>query len=435
MSASKVSRSRQNRTQQAFFWGALMGAACGGIIGATVGQGLPFALIFAVYMSLAEGYTDWTRQPGRMKPFLHRLIGTTIFAGAIGVLLSAILPVWLIAILFGILAGFMGLGVRQMIIGIVLGCGVALLSVTIFADLHPAIAVGAINLIYRIILAVVYPHRQVLTISGEHIPPEDARYVVPYEAHTKQIGTDFVKTLAEEISGVYERNRLDIGIVDNMETLRGATFDPALVNPLIREFYEHTSRFKLSIIPEWNPLIKPFYRIFRATIAQPISQANIPLNQEETQLGMVSYIDAVDVAGELPDYVKTIRGWIRAYESTGEAIYVGIYTVVRHDDAGYVSVGFPLPEANWTVTLLPHNQGDNFLLKTENLTTPFSGHYLSDIDNDTGALTIVKLPMMQEEIDVFIKDGELKTDHRFYFGELLFLTLHYHIERKESGSA
>jgi hypothetical protein len=32
---------------------------------------------------------------------------------------------------------------------------------------------------------------------------------------------------------------------------------------------------------------------------------------------------------------------------------VGIYTTYGHHDHGYVSVGFPLPQASFTATLLP----------------------------------------------------------------------------------
>ena len=48
-----------------------------------------------------------------------------------------------------------------------------------------------------------------------------------------------------------------------------------------------------------------------------------------------------------------MRGWIRSRADTGEPIYVGIYTTYRHEGRGYVSVGFPLPQASFTATLLP----------------------------------------------------------------------------------
>jgi hypothetical protein len=75
---------------------------------------------------------------------------------------------------------------------------------------------------------------------------------------------------------------------------------------------------------------------------------------EEAQSGVVSYVDTIEYGSS--EDIKTLRGWTRAFEATGEAIYVGIYTVVRHDEVGYVSVGFPLPESNFTATLMPYNQ-------------------------------------------------------------------------------
>jgi hypothetical protein len=276
------------------------------------------------------------------------------------------------------------------------------------------------------------------------------KYVVPFEAHTKYIGSDYAATLARESDGTFKRNIEDIGIVESLDALRGPTFDPNRVDPLIREFYEHTSRFKLTIIPEWNPFIRPFFWAFKTFVAQKIGQANIPFNIKDAQRGMVSFIDTIEYqAAEGADTAETSNGpdqtlrvWIRAYQDSGEAIYVGIYTIVRHEDTGFVSVGFPLPEANFTATLLPfNNRGDGLLLSTRQ-TSPesgkapgsigarFPGHYLSDIDENDGSLTTLELTTMDEEIDVFVEDGQLRTEHRFFFSGSRFLTLHYTIERQ-----
>jgi hypothetical protein len=159
---------------------------------------------------------------------------------------------------------------------------------------------------------------------------------------------------------------------------------------------------------------------------------------------MVSYIDTIEYEGNSfpsPKHISTLRGWIRAYEDSGEAIYVGIYTVVRHEDVGYVSVGFPLPEANFTATLLPYNlENGNFILKTRdtgpNASGPtFSGHYLTYIEHEDEALTILKMPTMDEEIEVYIQDGQLRTDHRFYLGGSRFLTLYYSMARVAEDDA
>jgi hypothetical protein len=60
----------------------------------------------------------------------------------------------------------------------------------------------------------------------------------------------------------------------------------------------------------------------------------------------------------------------------------------------------------------------------------FPGHYLSDIDENDGSLTTLELTTMDEEIDVFVENGQLRTEHRFFFSGSRFLTLHYTIERQ-----
>ena len=94
-----------------------------------------------------------------------------------------------------------------------------------------------------------------------------------------------------------------------------------------------------------------------------------------------------------------------------------------------MSVGFPIPSANFTATLLPRNAGEHDLLLTSRTNLAFPGHYLSFVDSDRDALTVVKLLAFEEEISVFVTGGELRTDHSFSLAGVRFLTLHYEIER------
>jgi hypothetical protein len=264
-------------------------------------------------------------------------------------------------------------------------------------------------------------------LMAERVHPEQLPYVVPFEAHSRYIGTGYFETLARDEGGVFKRNPPGIGIVASLDAFQGPEFDPAQVHPLIREFYEHTSRFLLDITPIWNPWYQPLFYLFKRFIAQPIGQANLPFNQQEAQRGVVSYIDTIDF--DRAD-VGTIRGWVRAFEETGEAIYVGVYTTFRHAGVGYVSVGFPLPESNFTATLVPAQfKGDGLLLRTRQAGLPYPGHYLSARE-EGNQLTVLKLPTLDEAIEVFVEAGQLRTEHRFYLAGLNFLTLSYQIHRK-----
>lgn len=425
-----------NKALMAGISGAILGGISGALVGASFNESrgaLVGGLLGAVYMGLAEGITDARRHPGELKPLWHRLIGTTIVGAAFGALLGFVIgsPI-VVGVIVGLVSGLINLSPRKILLGLAVGLLVGVIAQIMDPEFNAAVVGGSVVIIYRVLLLVFFKDTGAIQLAGEHIAAEDARFVVPYDAHTKHIGAEYMEMLARESDGTFKRNKPGIGIVESMDALRGPTFDPALVDPLIREFYEHTSRFKLSIEPAWNPFVKPLFWIFKTFIASRIGQANLPFNTEEAHRGMVSYIDSIDYQieeGET-DCIITLRGWIRAYEDSGEAIYVGVYTVVRNEDAGYVSVGFPLPEANFTATLLPFNGvGGNFLLKTHGTGTRFTGHYLSDVEEEN-TLTILKLPTIGEEIDVYVKDGELRTDHRFYFGESRFLTLYYRMERK-----
>jgi len=262
---------------------------------------------------------------------------------------------------------------------------------------------------------------------AEEVPAAELRYVVPFEARSRYVGADYVQQLAKLRGGTFRRNPPDVGILASLANLNGPTFDARRVDPVIREFYEHTSRFKLSIIPVWRPWMKPGYELFKRLVAEPLGQAAIPSNIEEAQRGMVSTIDTIDLNG---DEEIDIRGWIRTFADSGKPIYVGIYTTFRHEDRGYVSVGFPIPNANFTATLEPRHAGERDFLLTSRTELAFPGHYLSSVNSERDALTVLKLLSFHEEIYVFVVDGELKTEHSFYLAGQRFLTLHYEIERQ-----
>jgi len=443
--SAQVGRRKPSNPLAAGITGAFIGGASGALIGYSFAGSdgtLIGAILGGLYFGLVEAITDVRRKPAGLKPLWHRLIGSTIVGAAGAVILSFVIEnVLLLSLAMGLLVGLAGLGPRKLLLGLAVGFGFGLLVGLLSIDPNAAIVGGSVTLLYRLLLLLFFRKSAPLQFTGEHVPAEEARYVVPFEARTKYIGAEYMANLARDSDGSFKRNKPDIGIVESFDSLRGPTFDPVQVAPLIREFYEHTSRFKLSIEPKWNPLIKPFFWFFKNFIAQQIGQANLPFNMEEAHRGMVSYIDTIEYgstsksdrrADEVTaDHIETLRGWIRAYEDSGEAIYVGIYTVVRYDGLGYVSVGFPLPEANFTATLKPfNNRGDGLLLKTYDTGSDFTGHYLTDIDNEDGSLTILKLPTMGEEIDVYVQNGQLRTDHRFYFGQNRFLTLYYSMERK-----
>jgi hypothetical protein len=168
--------------------------------------------------------------------------------------------------------------------------------------------------------------------------------------------------------------------------------------------------------------VQPLYWLFKQLIAARIGQANLPFTQAEAQRGVVSVIDTL-TSHEKP--ATTLRVWIRSYAATEQPLYVGVYTTYRHGDAGFVSVGFPLPSGNFTATLTPANGPDGALyLRSRDDASSHPGHYLSALEPDD-RLTVVKVPALDEEIYVFDDAGTLRTEHRFFVWGQTFLSLNY----------
>ena len=428
-------RSRTGRVLDAVIWGAALGAAAGAVLGDAIdGLGATLgALIGVALYAPAEAITSIRRGAAEVKPLWYRILSSALLMAVFGWLLGLIYdePLF-IAMASGALIGVLGLRPGKALLGLLVGAVLGALFQALDGGLEPALVAAAVTLTYRVVAAIAYRGRELVRVMAEEVPASELRYVVPFEARSRYVGGDYVEQLARARGGTFRRNPPDVGILASLDNLQGPTFDPGRVHPLIREFYEHTSRFRLSIIPEWRRWMKPGYELFKLVVAEPLGQAAIPSNIAEAQRGMVSTIDTITLEGN--DEID-IRGWIRTYADSGKPIYVGIYTSFRHDDRGYVSVGFPIPGSNFTATLLPHNAGEHDFVLSSRSELPFPGHYLSSVDSERDALTVLKLLYFQEQIFVYVADGELKTDHSFYLAGQRFLTLHYEIERLAKAAA
>ena len=295
------------------------------------------------------------------------------------------------------------------------------------APASAATAAAAAMIGYRVVSALVFRDPQVSLLASQ-VPAANVPFVVPLASRTRYVGTGYVKDLAEVLGGVYTADVADIGIVASLDELKGPGFGPAAVHPLVREFYEHTTRFTLDIVPEWRLWVRPGYLLYLTLLARPLGQASVPMNQRAAHRGVRSRIDTVTSAPNAP---AVIRGWIRSYADTGDPIYVGIYTTYRHEGMGYVSVGFPLPQASFTATLEPRARPGGGLVLDSRGGTAQSGHYLTYIDPATSDLTVLAVHGFAERLDVYVDQaGELRAEHAFAVFGIPFLVLHYRMYRK-----
>jgi hypothetical protein len=435
--APERARTSSNRPATAAERAGAVGFASviGGLAGAALGarRGGKAAALGAAIGALALGGSEAVararQRPGEIPPLWQRIAVSSALAAPAGWAagrLTGAGPVTVGAAAGGV-AGVFGLRPQKVALGPVVGLAVGAAAARgRSAAASPALVASATVLAYRSISALVFRDAQV-TLLAERVRPEDLPFVVPREARTRYVGTNYVSELSNVLGGTYVADAHDVGIVASLDDLVGADFEPTAVDSRVREFYEHTTRFTLDIVPEWRPWVRPGYLLYRTLVARPLGQASVPMNQREALRGVRSRIDTISLDGT--DRVA-VRGWIRSFADDDEPIYVGIYTTYRYDGRGYVSVGFPLPHASFTATLVPKARPAGGLVLTSRSGLEHPGHYLTYVDPQTGDLTALAVHGFAEELDVYVEDGELRAEHAFWVFGFPFLVLHYRIRPK-----
>jgi hypothetical protein len=408
--------------------------AIGGLAGATltghrgVRAGALGALAGAVGLGASEAVARARQRPGEIPALWQRIAMSSAIAAPLGWAAGRLTGAGPVAVgtATGAVAGAMGIRPQKVALGPLVGAAVG----GAFAARRrpaPASAVaGGTVLAFRTLSAALFRDAQV-SLLAERVPAESLPFVVPLEARSRYVGTGYVRELANVLGGGYQADAPDIGIVASLDELAGPQFAPDGVDPRVREFYEHTTRFTLDIVPEWRLWVRPGYLLYRTLVARPLGQASVPMNERETLRGIRSRIDTITPPD---DDVVAIRGWIRSYVDNDEPIYVGIYTTYRHEGRGYVSVGFPVPQGSFTATLAPRARPGGGLVLTSRGDLDHPGHYLTYVDPETRELTTLAVPGFAEELDVYVADGELRAEHAFWIFGMPFLVLHYKLRRK-----
>ncbi len=401
------------------------------------------AVAGAAVLAASEAVARARQRPGEIPPLWSRIATSAALVAPLGWAAGRLRPqkpfrAVEVGAATGALGGLLGIRPQKVLLGPLFGAAVGGALGAGRATVPPAVVASATMLAYRVTSSLVFRDAQV-SLLAERVRAEDVPFVVPREARSGYVGTGYIRELAGVLGGRYVADAPDVGIVASVDDLAGPEFDPAGVDPLVREFYEHTTRFALDIVPQWRLWVRPGYLLYRTLVARPLGQANVPMNQRETQRGIRSRIDTIILPrasdGDRDgDETPTVRGWIRSFADTDEPIYVGIYTTYRHGGRGYVSVGFPVPQASFTATLLPRARPGGGLILTSRSELDQTGHYLAYIDPDSRDLTVLAVRGFAEQLDVYLQDGELRADHAFSVFGFPFLVLRYRMYRKLSGA-
>ena len=218
------------------------------------------------------------------------------------------------------------------------------------------------------------------------------------------------------------------GLIPRFEALAGRTFDPSLVHPKIRDFYERTYAYRLDT---WATTYFPSrlaLRLLVTTISRKVEQLNFPLDGLDTAHGMTSEIVLLREAGGAVRYT----GWFRRLLRTGRVIYTGFYMTTKPPlaEGPCVKVVFPMPGGNATVLLRPENDASAGL-RLVSIGRGFGDAGFYRIQREGTAIRAWRIRSLHETFRLHLDvEQVVRCDHDVRFLGLRVLTLHYRIGPK-----
>lgn len=238
----------------------------------------------------------------------------------------------------------------------------------------------------------------------------------------QQVGDGWLGSAALAVGGVVAENVQGGGLLAAMSQLDGPAFRSEELLPEIRDFYEHTARWRMEVWTQWNPVFQPGGELISRLFGKRVQQLALPTRPLDVALGMDSRVALiVDAAGE-----QRAAGWIRTLRSTGEYVYSGCYStrVLPGTAQPSVHVAFPLEAGNVQVFLRPKVVSGGAL----ELSSP-PGRFGDDgayvVVQDGGGVHAARAPI-HETFQVYVdREGVLRTDHLLRLWSAPVVRLHY----------
>lgn len=260
-------------------------------------------------------------------------------------------------------------------------------------------------------------------ITGSQVRPTEQPWLSCFLGDSGRIGTGIYQRIADA-EHLELRTPATAGLIPDFETLRGPGFDPDVVHPRIRHFYEHAAAYNLEVWSEVYLVGRLFLWLLVEFLSTHMDQLNFPLSSLDVAKGMSS--EVVQLVDPTTGEVRH-TGWLRRLKSTGRVIYAGIYSICRvpNEENPVVKVTFPCRgSANVYLKPVAHPDG-TFGLDSSGSGWGRSGFYRIV---KTGAETwsVRNFKTLHELFHVYVDNEDvLRCDHKITFIGLTILRLHY----------
>ncbi|NYD41293.1 hypothetical protein [Nocardioides panaciterrulae] len=215
------------------------------------------------------------------------------------------------------------------------------------------------------------------------------------------------------------------GLVPHFAALDGPGFDSAALAPEVRDFYEHTSDWRMEVWTGWRAAFWPGGELVSRLFGRRVEQLALPTRPLDVARGMESRVSLItDARG-----AQVAAAWLRTLRATGEYVYSGCYSHRRLPgaDRPAVHVAFPLEHGNVQVFLRPE-VGANGSLWLRSPGEGFGGHGAYVVVQDGGSAFAATLPI-REDFQVYVDpESVLRCDHRLRLWSAEAVALHYRLE-------
>lgn len=240
------------------------------------------------------------------------------------------------------------------------------------------------------------------------------------------VGDGWLASAAAAYRGTVHEDEPGAGLMADMAVLDGPGFRASDLRPEVRDFYEHTSDWRMEVWTQWSAAFQPGGELISRFFGRRVQQLALPTRPLDVALGMDSRVVTIRDA----DGVQRSAGWLRTLRSTGEFVYSGCYatTVLPGADRPSVHVSFPLENGNVQVFLRPHVLPGGALGLTS-----AAGRFGQDgayvLVDDGGRTHAARVPL-HERFRVYVdREGVLRTDHAIRLWSASVVRLHYRLSR------
>lgn len=239
-----------------------------------------------------------------------------------------------------------------------------------------------------------------------------------------EVGDRWLGAEAERLGGRLITEDPAAGLLASMSALDGPGFSANDLDPRIRDFYEHTSRWRMEAWTSWSPAFWPGGELVSRLFGKRVQQLALPMRPLDVAHGIDSRVSVIaDAEGN-----QLAAAWLRTLRATGDYVFSGCYSVrsLPGADRPSVHVAFPLESGNVQVFLRPHTEDGALVLKSPR--APFGGDGAYVVVKDRGRAFAARVPV-HETFRVYVDPvGVVRTDHILQLWNTTAVRLHYKLE-------